>query len=126
MSNSAPSARVAPKSALGQRRGGPSVEERGEEILRTATRLFGERGYNGTRLNDIAVELGVTRAALYYYFARGKLEILEQVCTSGMDRAERVTADALRRPDIVDAFTTFIREYAAHITSGSTPISGVS
>jgi AcrR family transcriptional regulator len=109
---------VKSRSALGQRRGQTSVEERGDQIVETATRLFSERGYSATRLNDIAVELGVTRAALYYYFPRGKVEILELVCAAGMDRAERVLGAAVRHPDPVVALTSFMTEYASHITSG--------
>jgi AcrR family transcriptional regulator len=106
------------RSTLGQRRGQTSVEERGDQIMETATRLFSERGYSATRLNDIALELGVTRAALYYYFPRGKVEILELVCAAGMNRAERVLGDAVSHPDPVVALTTFMTDYASHITSG--------
>src|SRR4051794_9518067 len=106
------------KSVLGQRRGATSMEERGDQIRITATRLFSERGYSGTRLDDIAEELGVTRAALYYYFGRGKQELLELVCASGMDGAEQVLARARATQDPVDALRHFMVDYAAHITSG--------
>jgi AcrR family transcriptional regulator len=33
----------------------------------TATKLFAQRGFAGTSLQDIADEMGVTRPALYYY-----------------------------------------------------------
>jgi len=36
-------------------------------ILRVASRLFNERGFHGTSLDEIAEVLGVTKAALYYY-----------------------------------------------------------
>lgn len=94
------------------------MEERGEQILHTATRLFSERGYSATRLDDIATELGVTRAALYYYFPRGKVEILELVCAAGMDGAEAVFRDAERVADPLEAVRAFFTSYAAHITSG--------
>jgi AcrR family transcriptional regulator len=94
------------------------MEERGDQILQTATRLFSERGYSATRLDDIATELGVTRAALYYYFPRGKVEILELVCAAGMDGAETVFRDAERVTDPLEAVRTFFGTYAVHITSG--------
>jgi AcrR family transcriptional regulator len=37
------------------------------EILEHATRLFAERGYDGTTLQDIADAIGITRPGLYHY-----------------------------------------------------------
>ncbi len=48
------------------------------EIYEHATRLFAERGFAGTTLQDIADALGVTRPALYYYF-KSKDEILAKL-----------------------------------------------
>jgi AcrR family transcriptional regulator len=39
------------------------------QILTEATRLFAERGFAGTFLKDIADATGLTRPALYHYFA---------------------------------------------------------
>ena len=44
------------------------VAERRELIVEAAGRLFGERGYDGTRLDDIAVAAGVTKPILYRHF----------------------------------------------------------
>src|SRR5882724_7743949 len=61
------------------RRGIPAEEESYEVkrrmALETAARAFNERGFYKTSLDDIAAELNVTKAALYYYF-RSKDEIL--------------------------------------------------
>ena len=38
-------------------------------ILAASARLFRARGYDRTNLADVAAELGVTKAALYYHFA---------------------------------------------------------
>jgi len=38
------------------------------EVLEHATRLFRERGFAGTSLQDIAESMGLKRPALYYYF----------------------------------------------------------
>ncbi|HMK64084.1 MAG TPA: TetR/AcrR family transcriptional regulator [Acidimicrobiales bacterium] len=40
-----------------------------ERILDVALDLFVEHGYDGTSLRQIAERLGITKAALYYYFA---------------------------------------------------------
>jgi AcrR family transcriptional regulator len=44
------------------------VAERRELIIEAAGQLFGERGYDGTRLDDIAAVAGVTKPILYRHF----------------------------------------------------------
>jgi AcrR family transcriptional regulator len=44
------------------------VEERRELVLEAAGRLFGERGYEGTRIEDIAAAAGVTKPIVYRHF----------------------------------------------------------
>lgn len=39
-----------------------------ENIITTARKLFAEKGYEHTDMKEIAGELGMTHAALYYYF----------------------------------------------------------
>jgi AcrR family transcriptional regulator len=52
---------------MGERRRLPGAERR-ELIIEAAGRLFGERGYDGTRLDDIAAAAGVTKPVLYRHF----------------------------------------------------------
>ena len=44
-------------------------EQRRRLIVEAAGRLFGERGHDGTRLDEIAAEAGVTKPVLYRHFA---------------------------------------------------------
>jgi len=44
------------------------VAERRELIVEAAGRLFGDRGYDGTRLDDVAAAAGVTKPLLYRHF----------------------------------------------------------
>jgi TetR/AcrR family transcriptional regulator len=53
------------------------LQTRGE-ILAAAERLFAERGFEATRLEDIATEVGIRRAAIFYYF-RDKQELYAAV-----------------------------------------------
>lgn len=48
-----------------------------ERILDVALELFVEKGYEKTSLRDIAEQLGITKAALYYHFERKQDILLE-------------------------------------------------
>lgn len=75
-------------------------------ILRAAASLFRQRGYERTRLSDIADALNVTKPTLYYY-VKNKEDILVEIQQTGLDeiadelnslrRSEQSGADALRR-----------------------------
>lgn len=39
-----------------------------QEILKTASRLFNERGLENVKVEDVVKEVGVTRGAFYHYF----------------------------------------------------------
>lgn len=49
-----------------------------ERIMETALKLFAEKGYLGTSMNDIAKQLGFTKAALYKHYT-SKQEILNRI-----------------------------------------------
>jgi AcrR family transcriptional regulator len=60
------------KTSTPRRRTGPKWSRRPDarprEILAAALRVFAKRGYNATRLEDIAAAAGVTKGTIYYYF----------------------------------------------------------
>jgi AcrR family transcriptional regulator len=56
----------------------PSTELMRKRILDVTTTLLAEQGYAGTSMRDIADELGVTKAALYYHF-ESKEHLLDAV-----------------------------------------------
>lgn len=45
------------------------ARSRREEILDEATRLFAERGYEGTSMSDLAERVGLRKASLFHHFA---------------------------------------------------------
>lgn len=54
------------------------AEERKNEILDVAARLFSAKGFDNTSTNDILQEVGIARGTLYYHF-QSKEEILDAV-----------------------------------------------
>lgn len=66
------------------------AEERKEEILDVAERLFGAKGFDNTSTNDILEEVGIARGTLYYHF-KSKEEILDGVIER---MTKRLTAEA--------------------------------
>lgn len=50
-----------------------------EKILEVSQRLFLERGYDSTKIQDIADELGMTKGAIYHHFS-SKEEIMNVLC----------------------------------------------
>jgi AcrR family transcriptional regulator len=63
-------------------------------LIKAATRLFAERGYDNTSIDELAGAARVTRGALYHHFA-SKLDIFGAVCAA-VDAAvvDRVRAAA--------------------------------
>ena len=68
-----------------------------ERILRTALELFAQNGYLGTSMNDIAGQLGITKAALYKHYA-GKQEILDKI-VERMNKMDYERAEAYEMPE---------------------------
>ena len=78
----------------------PGTDAKRAQILSTAERLFHAQGYAHTTMEQIVLELGVTKPYVYYYF-RNKLEIFETLswaptveCFTSMDFEEGDTRPA--------------------------------
>ena len=70
-----------------------------ERIIQRAAETFGRKGFHATTLDDIAAELGVTKASLYYYFAN-KEELLYAVHLMSMeDHLDRLNRILEEHPD---------------------------
>jgi AcrR family transcriptional regulator len=108
------------------------VSERGEEVYVAALRLFREKGYHATSMQDIAAAVGLYKGSLYHYIG-GKEDLLVQVFERAMgsllDNVERIAADPTLRPtaqlrliveahvvavsDNLDALTVYLHEFRA-------------
>lgn len=67
-----------------------------EALLREAAAAFNQRGYHATSLDDIANSLGVTKAALYYYYPNKQKLLaacLERLMETSLKSLERAIAE---------------------------------
>lgn len=68
-----------------------------ERILEEAVKLFYQRGFTGTTLDDIAAELGVTKPFIYTHF-RSKTELLAALCKPTIEMSLDAVARAANMP----------------------------
>jgi AcrR family transcriptional regulator len=64
------------------RRGRPGHDL--ESVLRGAVKVFNERGYDGTSMEDLSRELGITKSAIYHHVA-SKEELLRLAVNRALD-----------------------------------------
>jgi AcrR family transcriptional regulator len=64
------------------RRGRPGYDR--ESLLRVAVKVFNERGYDGTSMDDLAKRLGIGKSAIYHHVA-GKAELLQLADDRALD-----------------------------------------
>jgi AcrR family transcriptional regulator len=73
---------------------GVTAAETRDRLLRAAADVFAERGYDGTRVADIAAAAGVSNGALYSHFASKAELLVDALRTHGRrELAEMFAAD---------------------------------
>ncbi|MGI5936151.1 MAG: TetR/AcrR family transcriptional regulator [Oscillospiraceae bacterium] len=72
-----------------------SAIEAKDRILSAATQLFSQKGYDATRVNDIASAANVNKALIYYYF-KSKEDILDYIVHSVLNNAVSITLDFIQ------------------------------
>jgi AcrR family transcriptional regulator len=74
------------RSQPGGRRRAEKYDRKRDAVLNAAAKLFCERGYDGSSLNDLADILNVSKPTVYYYFT-SKDDILLEIKRRGSDEA---------------------------------------
>ncbi|MFE4709905.1 TetR/AcrR family transcriptional regulator [Paenibacillus sp. NPDC056722] len=74
-------------------------EERRNEILDTAEKLFYTKGYAGTTVNDILQEIGIAKGTFYYYF-KSKEEVMDAVVMRFIEAGVTSAKQIASNPDL--------------------------
>jgi AcrR family transcriptional regulator len=99
------------------------VADRGEEVYSAALRLFREKGYHATSMQDIAAAVGLYKGSLYHYIG-GKEELLVRVFERGMGvlladveciAADRSLEPSLQLRRVVEAWRALAGESLANV-----------
>ena len=72
-------------------------ERRKQDLLNIAYRMFIEKGYENTSVDDIITEAGIAKGTYYYYF-ESKEATLEAVIEMMIEKAENIAKAALMNP----------------------------
>ena len=75
-----------------------SASDRREQILREATKCFGDRGFHGTTTRLLAEQVGISEAALYRYFTSK-----EALYTAIIDQK-------MAAPDLLDSLRSAVEQ----------------
>jgi TetR/AcrR family transcriptional regulator, cholesterol catabolism regulator len=109
-----------------------TAADRAEQVYSAALRLFREKGYHATSMQDIAAAVGLYKGSLYHYIG-GKEELLVRVFERSMGGllvdVERIAADSSLPPSAqlrriveahvsavalnLDALTVYLHEWRA-------------
>ena len=93
-------------------------DDRPQELLEAALRVFASQGYRNARLEQVAAAAGVTKGALYHYF-RNKEELLLRVLELNQTRAFGRVEDALR--DVSGSSSLRLRVMLRKLFGGQDP-----
>lgn len=100
-----------------RRRRARGYDEKREAVIATAARLFQEKGYRNTTLNEIAAALNVTKPTLYYY-VQSKAEILAECRARTWEGIAKAIQDASQgRKTGREKLEVFLKSYAEAIAT---------
>lgn len=83
-----------------------------QAVLQAAVRMFNERGFHATSLDDVAASLGVTKPVIYHYLGN-KDQVLFECVRLGLQQIREAAAAARQREGSgFDRLKAFLRAYA--------------
>jgi len=92
-------------------------DARPEEILDAALKVFTEKGFAGTRLDEVARVAGISKGTLYLYF-KSKQEIFEaaiqHTINPRLEQVEKLVSDD--DGPAADLLTRLLREWWSYVT----------
>jgi AcrR family transcriptional regulator len=110
---------IARRRALAKKNPDQDYHQRRSDLIKAAAKVFWEKGFRATTVNDVAQAVGIDRASLYYYVS-GKEELFHEVIrdatTKNVVMAEEIlkrqggAADKLRTL-FLELMTSFERQY---------------
>jgi len=90
-------------------------EERWNELLKVAAKIFARKGYDATSLQDIAEELGILKGSLYYYI-KTKDDLLCHLLSSahkqGLQNIESIAAGP---GNAIERLAAMIRRHVQYV-----------
>ena len=89
--------------------------KRRDEILHAALQAFRHNGYHATTLDDIALQLGVRKTALYHYFP-DKESILYECHRRSLAELDRLMEEARSLDSEAERLSFLIREHVRVMT----------
>ncbi len=81
-------------------------------IIQVASDLFLEQGYESTSVRQIADEVGVTEAALYYHFKDGKRGLLQAVVDCQMPNFKYILEQCRQADSLADLMKRYEEGYS--------------
>lgn len=102
-------------------------DRRKAEIIRTATKLLSERGYQGMSVEDVAEQTDIAKATFYHYFA-GKDELIGAVLeglTVEVNQRLEEELDQVRDRSYLDQIRVLIREQIRVLTDTAPEVATV-
>lgn len=97
------------KSATARRR---EREAKRQAVLLAAVRMFNERGFHATSLDDVATSLGITKPTVYHYLGN-KDQILLECVTFGLEQLlDAVEESRAATGTGLERLRCFLRRYA--------------
>ncbi|MET4635408.1 TetR/AcrR family transcriptional regulator [Kaistia defluvii] len=87
-----------------------------EQIMRGASQVFLEKGFDAASMNDIARAAGVSKGTLYVYFANKEQLFVELISTEKREEVFRIVSLDFENHDVEAVLKKFGRELCAILT----------